>query len=90
MDISTPGSTKGSNRSVAYLSFRTEELPGKFVKSALKVGEGDALVHGQPLHLVEVPLVGGVGGLVPVALAGDDHAPPAAACFLHPGCMGEV
>ena len=52
----------------AYLAFLAEHLAGEFVQGALEVGKSDALANGQTLHLVEMPFVGGVGGLVPVAL----------------------
>ena len=51
-----------------------EDQARELVQRALKVGERDAPVHRQSLYLEEVPLVRGVGGLVPVALARHDHA----------------
>ena len=72
----------------AHAAFLAEETAGELVEGALEVGEGDAFVHGQPLDLVEVPFVGGVGGLVTVALAGHDDAHRRLLIFHHPGLHG--
>ena len=56
----------------AHLPLFAEDAAGEFVEGALEVGEGDAPVHRQAFDLIEVPLVGGVGCLVAVALAGHD------------------
>ena len=53
---------------------RAEHPAGELEERVLEVGERDAPVHGEPLDLVELGLVGGVGRLVAVALAGDDDA----------------
>ena len=49
-------------------------MPGEGEQRALQVGHRDALVHRQPLDLIEHPLVGGVLGLVAVAAARHDDA----------------
>ena len=74
MDISAPGSTKGNVIDAEpHLALAAEDQPRELVQRPFHIGEGDAVVHGQALNLVEVPLVGGVRGLVAVALAGHHH-----------------
>ena len=53
----------------AHLPPCAEDLTRKLEKGALQVGEGNSLVHRQPLNLVKMPFVGGVRGLVAINLA---------------------
>ena len=68
----------------AYLPVGAEDPAGEFVQRAFQVGKGDALGHGQAFNLVKVPFVGGVGGFVAVALAGDDDPHRRFLGFHHP------
>ena len=58
----------------ANLPAGAEHPAGEFVEGAFQIGESDALGHGQPFNLIEVPFVSGVGSFVAVAFAGNDDA----------------
>ena len=69
----------------AYLTFFAKHPAGKFIQCAFEVSESDAFANGQAFHLVEMPFVGGVGSLVPVALARHDHSYRRFPVFHNPG-----